>query len=567
MCEPCCPGSDSPKLTRTQFLAWVGLSAAGLATAGCAGGGPETGRATLIDNVRGWTLTAHGEREFRSILVGADGRVAGLDVGAAGGARRIDGRGRVLVPGLNDAHGHFCGLGKKIRTLDLTGTRTLDAVLDALRAYAREHPDLPWIVGRGWNDVVWGLGRLPTAADLDAVVPDRPVWLVRVDGHAGVANSAALRAAGVTAETPAPVGGQIVRTATGEPAGVLVDAAEDLIDRHIPEPTAEELRGRFLAAQDRLNSVGVTAMSDAGTTAAELAVLHGLASSGELTVRTNSFLGWDAYTELGVTARTDSLAHDMVRVRTVKLYVDGALGSRGAALLQPYQDDPANTGLPQLDAAELGDRVRRIARDGFQVATHAIGDAGNRMVLDAYAALPPSGLRNRLEHAQVLAPQDIPRLKSHGVIASMQPVHATDDMNMAEARLGRERTVGAYAWRTLLDQGITIASGSDFPVSSENPFDGLHAAITRTDREGAPAGGWYAEQCMTPVEAYRSFTVDAAFAAHQESVLGTLEPGRWADFLLLDQSPLWPDHNRARWRTRVLQTWVGGRRVGEYGDL
>ncbi|MCI2417611.1 amidohydrolase [Saccharopolyspora sp. K220] len=574
MCQACCQRSPQPRISRAQFLKLVGLATAGAAvSAGCASGdpgaGPRTGR-TLIDNVRGFTLTASGPYEFSSLLIEADGRVGGLDVGTAGGAERIDGRGRVLIPGLHDAHGHFGQFGANISQLNLAGTKSLAEAMRALRTFAEQRPDRPWIQGRGWNDVIWGLGRLPSAADLDAVVPDRPVWLVRVDGHAGVANSAALRQVGVNRDTPTPPGGEIVRGPDGAPSGAFVDAAQDLVERHLPKPTVDDIKQNFLAAQRKLNEVGLTSVSDAGTSAAELAVLHQLANAGELTIRVNSFLSYDAYRELGVQARGDSFVNDMLRVRTVKLYIDGALGSHGAAMLQPYDDDPGNSGLPQMDSAELKNRVTQVMRDGFQVATHAIGDAGNRMVLDAYAAASAevgSQLRNRIEHAQVLAVEDISRLRTNGIIASMQPVHATDDMNMAETRVGHRRIAGAYAWRTMLDQGITIASGSDFPVSSENPFDGLHAAITRTDREGQPVGGWYPEQAMRPVEAVRSFTLDAAFAAHQERVLGSLEPGKWADFVILDQDPLEPPPGRARWQTGTLQTWVAGRRVGEYGAL
>ncbi|MDA3645362.1 amidohydrolase [Saccharopolyspora indica] len=574
MCQECCRRSPQPRISRAQFLKLVGLATAGVAVAaGCSSGEPgsaQRGGPVLIDNVRGFTLTPDGPFEFSSLLVGADGRVGGLDVANAGGAERIDGRGRVLIPGLHDAHGHFGQLGANVSQLNLAGTKSLGEAMQALKAFAAEHPERQWILGRGWNDVIWGSGRLPSAADLDAVVPDRPVWLVRVDGHAGVANTAALRQAGITRDTPTPPGGEIVRGADGAPTGAFVDAAQDLVEAHLPKPTTDDLKQNFIAAQRKLNEVGLTSVSDAGTSAAELAVLHQLASSGELTIRTNSFLTYDAYRELGAQARGDSFADDMLRVRTVKLYIDGALGSHGAAMLAPYSDDPENSGLPQMDAAELRNRVTQVMRDGFQVATHAIGDAGNRMVLDAYeAAMAEVGgdMRHRIEHAQVLAVEDIPRLRRNGIIASMQPVHATDDMNMAEERVGAQRIAGAYAWRTMLEQGITIASGSDFPVSSENPFDGLHAAITRTDREGRPVGGWYPQQAMKPDEALRSFTLDAAFAAHQERVLGSLEPGKRADFVILDQDPLDPPSGRARWQTKTLQTWVAGRRVGEYGEL
>ncbi|WP_243859577.1 amidohydrolase [Amycolatopsis arida] len=532
--------------------------------------GPSEGR-LLLDNVRGHTFAAGTLREFRSLLVGDDGRVEALDPGNTDGARRVDGRGRVCLPGLHDAHGHIWGFGANATQLNLSGTRSLEEAMAALGRYAREHPDLPWIVGRGWNEVVWGLGRRPTATDLDTVVGNRPVWLVRVDGHAGVTNTAGLRAAGVDAGTPSPPGGEIVHGPDGQPTGLFVDAAQDLVEKHLPPAGPREHDQRLDAAQRRLNEVGLTSVSDAGTAADELAVLQQRVTAGSLTLRVNAFLSWDAFTEIGKDVRADSVAGDMLRVRTVKMYIDGALGSRGAALLEPYDDAPGTRGLPQLSAEELNARVRRVVDAGYQAAVHAIGDHGNRLVLDAFAhALPTSPqppMRHRIEHAQVVAVEDIPRFKQLGLIASMQPVHATDDMNMAEQRVGHDRIAGAYAWRSMLDQGTVLAAGSDFPVSSESPFEGWHAAVTRTDKEGRPAGGWYPEQAMTVAEGLRAFTLDAAYAAHQEHALGSLEPGKWADFILVDQDPFALERDRALWQTKVLQTWVGGRRVGEYGQL
>ncbi|QDI67432.1 amidohydrolase [Streptomyces calvus] len=583
MCDACCPIPPGPRMGRAQFLKLIGAGAtaaalSGTAFAGTAAAAPRgaTGAGAdgplLVDDVRGYTVDRRGRlRRFSRMLVTPGGKVAALDPGAVRGARRLDGRGRVLLPGLHDAHGHLWGIGALAVQLDLSGTRSLQEALDRLAAYAAAHPGQTWIQGRGWNEVVWGLGRLPTAQDLDSVVSDRPVWLVRVDGHAGVANSQALQLSGVTADTPDPAGGQIVRDASGAPTGVFVDAAQTFVTSQLPEPTLDDVRDRALAAQTRLNAAGLTSVSDAGTSADGVVVLRRLASSGELTLRLNAFLDYAAFTEVGAEARTDSFAGDMLRVRTVKLYVDGALGSHGAAMIEPYSDRPSTRGLLQMEPAELNRRVQRILRGGYQAAVHAIGDLGNRVVLDAYEqafrTVGDQGLRHRIEHAQVIALDDIPRFKRLGVIASMQPVHATDDMNMAETRVGPERIKGGYAWRTLLDQGTVVASGSDFPVSSENPFDGLHAAVTRTDREGRPDGGWYPEQAMTPVEALRSFTVDAAYAAHQEKVLGGLEPGKWADFILVDTDPFELPAGRALWQTGVLQTWVAGHRVGEYGVL
>ncbi|WP_158880481.1 amidohydrolase [Amycolatopsis anabasis] len=561
-----CEGVTGPGLTRAQFLRLAGSA---LALTACAPA-PDSGGRVLLDNVRGYTFAEGRLREFRSLLVSGDGRVESLDPGNTGGARRIDGRGRVCLPGLHDAHGHIWNFGARATQLDLSGTRSLDEAIAALGRYAGEHRELKWLLGRGWNEVVWGLGRLPSAADLDRVVADRPVWLVRVDGHAAVTNTAGLRAANIGADTVSPPGGEIVRGPDGSPTGVFVDAAKSLVEKVLPPVGPADHEQRLRAAQDRLHRLGLTSVSDAGTAADQLAVLHQQAAAGKLTLRLNVFLSWDAFTAVGDRVRTDSAANDLLRVRTVKLYVDGALGSRGAALLEPYRDAPGSRGLPQLTAQELNARVKRVVDAGYQCAVHAIGDQGNRLVLDAFdQALRGSGgaLRHRIEHAQVVSVADIPRFRQLGLIASMQPVHATDDMNMAENRIGHDRMAGAYAWRRMLDQGTVLAAGSDFPVSPESPFEGLHAAVTRTDKEGKPAGGWYPEQAMTAPEALRAFTLDAAYAAHQERVLGSLEPGKWADLVLVDQNPFALEPGRALWQTQVLQTWVAGRPVGEYASL
>ncbi|ALG08486.1 amidohydrolase [Kibdelosporangium phytohabitans] len=562
MCER---HASSTGLTRAQFLKLMGLMAGSLAA--CSEPASPAGELepVLIDNVRGYTVVEGQLRRFGSLLVDARGRVAALDPGNADGAKRVDGRGRVCLPGLNDAHGHIWQLGAKATELDLAGTRSLDEAMAALKRYAAEHPDQPWIKGRGWNEVIWGLGRLPTAADLDRAVSDRPVWLVRVDGHAAVTNTAGLRSAGVGAGTTAPAGGEIVRGPDGQPTGAFIDAAKALVAGKLPPLGERDHRERLAAAQQRLNKVGITSASDAGTNAAELLVLR--AQAAALTVRVNAFLSWEAFAEVGPSVRTDSVADDLLRIRTVKLYIDGALGSRGAALLEPYSDSGGSRGLLQLAAAQLENRMRRIVDAGYQCAVHAIGDGGNRLVLDTYERIPRGTMRHRIEHAQVLATSDIPRLLRLGLIASMQPVHATEDMNMAESRVGPARIAGAYAWRTLLDQGSVIAAGSDFPVSPENPFDGMHAAVTRTDRDGKPVGGWYPAQAMSPVEALRAFTWGGAYAAHQERVLGSLEPAKHADFILVDQDPFDLGPGRALWQTQVLQTWLGGKRVGEYGQL
>ena len=543
------------------------IVAAGLMLAAMA---PARAEQTLIENVRGYTVQGDTLARFDALLVGDDGRVAAVGQDArstaAPSVRRIDGGGKVLLPGLIDAHGHVGGLGEVLRSLDLSETTSLADAQKAIADYAAARPDQPWITGAGWNQVVWGLGRFPTAAEIDAAVPDRPVWLERVDGHAGWANGKALALAGITRETKDPDGGRIERDAEGNPTGVFVDAAMKLVTRVVPERSEAERTEALQAALDHLASLGLTSVHDAGISKGDVALYRRFADDGRLTARVYAMIadvGQD-FAELSAQGPVLGYGGDRLTVRSVKLFADGALGSRGAALRQPYSDDPKNSGLLFEDAAGMERKVETALKAGYQVNVHAIGDAGNGQVMDAfeaaYAKVGGRELRNRIEHAQVVAVDDIPRFKTLGLVASMQPTHATSDMNMAEDRVGPDRIRGAYAWRTILNQGTVIAAGSDFPVESANPFYGLHAAITRTDREGRPIGGWHAEQAMTPFEAFRAFTLDAAYAAHQEAQLGSLEPGKWADFILVDQDIFAIDPHTI-WKTRVIETWVGGQRV------
>lgn len=525
----------------------------------------------LIDHVNGYTLDGAGKlQRFEALLI-EGGKVVATGAPAAlaaraGGAKRIDGGGRTLLPGLIDAHGHVMGLGALKRQADLSATASLDEALAAVKTFAAAHPRDAWVLGRGWNQAAWKLGRFPTAAELDAVAGDRPVWLERVDGHAGWANSAALKLAGVDRASQDPDGGRIERDADGRPSGVLVDAAKQLVESKIPAPTAAQAAAMLDAALAEMARVGLTGVGDAGIDAATFALYKRYADERRLTARIYAMIGGTGkdFDALSANGPLIGYGGDFLSLRSVKLYADGALGSRGAALLAPYSDDPKNSGLLFHAPPELESMIAKALRKGYQVCVHAIGDRANREVLDAFAAAyrehGGEPLRNRIEHAQVVSLQDIPRFKPLKLIASMQPTHATSDMNMAEDRLGRERIAGAYAWRRFLDQGTVVAGGSDFPVESANPFFGLHAAVTRQDHVGRPPGGWHAEQALNRTEALRAFTLDAAYAAHQEKTLGTLEAGKWADFVIVDRDIFSVDPARI-WSTEVLETWVGGRRV------
>jgi predicted amidohydrolase YtcJ len=564
----------NPPLNRSiiALILAVVAAAAAAATAPPPGAAPPTvrGATTIIANVHGYTLVGTKLERFSALAFEAGkiletGDAAGLRSKYAG-ARVIDGHGKTLLPGLIDAHGHVLDLGLESVQVQLTGTASLQEAEHKIRAYARANPRRAWLVGGGWNHVIWNLGRFPTAQELDSAVADRPAALDRIDGHAKWLNTKALEAAGITKSTPDPTGGRIERDAAGNPSGVLVDKAMDLVEAVIPKLSEAERLTALRAAMRHMNSVGLTGVGDAGVGADGIASYRTLADQGRLTVRVYAMIA-DTGADFRALSKDGPLlgyAHDRLTVRSVKLFADGALGSRGAALLAPYSDKSEQTGLLFMTNAEMQHKIETALSAGYQVNIHAIGDAANRQVLDAFEAayrtVGGRALRNRIEHAQVVALSDIPRFKQLDLIASMQPTHATGDMNMAEARIGPERLKGAYAWRAFLDQGTVIAGGSDFPVESDNPFFGLHAAVTRTDHANQPPGGWHPEQAMTLLEAFRAFTLAAAYAEHQEQSLGSLEPGKWADFIVIDRD-LFKIAPADIWKIRVLETWLGGERV------
>lgn len=539
------------------------------------GGGFASAQALLVHNARGLTLDERGRViRFDAMQIGADGRVQAIgrlsDL-PPDDVPRLDAGGRVLMPGLIDAHGHVLALGAARRSLQLRDTADLPAALAAIRAHAAARPQAAWITGGGWNQAAWQLGRFPTAAELDTAEGERPVWLSRVDGHAGWANRRALALAGITRATPDPVGGRIERDADGEPTGVLVDAAMGLVERLVPPEDAAELAAQLDTATRELLALGITTVHDAGISAAADELLRQRAAAGQLPLRIYGMArGSDAafMARLRAAGPLRDAGQGHYALRAVKLFADGALGSRGAALLAPYTDAPDTRGLLFHSDADLLTQVRAAAQAGFQVNVHAIGDAANRQALTAFEKLArelgprSTALRHRIEHAQVIAGADLPRFARARVIASVQPTHATSDMNMAEDRVGPQRIQGAYAWQRLLKAGATLACGSDFPVEEPSPWAGLYAAITREDAAGKPVGGWYRQQALTPVQALDCFTRSAAFAGHGEKDVGLLTPGHRADFLLVDRDPLTASP-AALLKMQVLQTWVGGRRVYE----
>ncbi|WP_338844618.1 amidohydrolase [Massilia sp. W12] len=531
--------------------------------------------ARLLENANGYTIVQDGARQqlrqFEAIAIDEQGRIlatgASAQVRAALGTRayeKLDLQGRTVLPGLIDAHGHLFALGEQAGELSLRDTPDLHSALARIRHTCAKLPT-PWLLGGGWNQANWKLGRFPDADELQAACA-QPAFLVRVDGHAAWVNRRALALAGITRDTPDPQGGRIEKLANGEPSGILIDRAMDLIKPVLPTENEAGLRAALDAALPMLAQLGMTGMHDAGIGPAQDKLLREYAAQGRLSLRVYGM--WR-----GVDARFDALLQrDAQPWRTpyyslaaVKLFADGALGSRGAALLAPYADAPQASGLLFSADSALRAQIAKAMARGYQVNVHAIGDAANRQALDAFAALlrqQPQwrALRPRIEHAQVIALQDIPRFAELGVLASIQPVHAVSDMNMAEARVGPARIEGAYAWRRLQAAGAHLACGSDFPVEAPHPLAGLQAAITRSDDKGQPRGGWYPEAALSLKEALACFTLNAAYAAHQEKEAGSLEPGKWADFIVLEQDIFQTPPQQLQ-QIKVLQTWVGGQRV------
>lgn len=519
-----------------------------------------------VTNFKGYACDLDGLVAFDQFQFSGEGKVVcrGDDCKRTGRAgRTLDLGGATLWPGLIDAHAHLRGLGSARHQLALNDLTSLEAVQEALAAWAEKHPGDGWLTGRGWNQMLWPGQAFPVAADIDAVVSDRPVILERIDGHAVWVNSRALALAGIDAETVAPAGGEIILGEDGRPTGILVDNAEALVTRLVPPPDEGQTVAEFLTAIREANARGLTGVHEAGISFDDLQALHALARDGDLSLRINVMLS-DSTENLDRQGQPErGLYGDRLSVASVKIYADGALGSRGAALLAPYTDRPQSRGLLFLEQEDLVARIGRANERGFQAAVHAIGDRANRVVLDAFDEVQggkPSLLRNRIEHAQVVAEEDIKRFAQLGVIASMQPTHATSDMWMAEQRLDPPRLAGAYAWQQLRRAGAHLALGSDFPVEPVSPFFGLHAAITRMNREGEPPGGWRAEEALVLETALCGFTRDAAFAGGDEALVGSLRPGQWADFLVLDEDPFEVEA-AALWKIQPRETWLAGERV------
>jgi len=524
--------------------------------------------------LNGVVHTGSEEQPRAEAVAVKDGRV--LFVGTSDDARRyagsttevVDLAGKTLLPGLVDSHYHLSGVGNRELTLNLEGTTSIDEFLSKVKARVDQAPPGEWVTGRGWIETHWTPRRFPTRQDLDRVAPNNPVYLTRADGHAGVANSAALRSAGITRSTTPPSGGDILKDGRGEPTGMLIDRAQGLVRQNVPSATEEQQDQAVITGADRSVRLGWTQIQDAGGSWEDVARMRRLYEGGKVKLRIYKAVSGPSASADSLLARGASVGEFDGRftVRTIKVVFDGALGSRGALLLRPYSDDPGNQGLITTDLERLRPMLQEALRKGIQVEAHAIGDSANRMLLnlfeEAFNAVPEADRsvkdpRWRDEHTQIVDPADIPRFKQLGVIPSMEPSHAIGDLHFAPSRLGMERLAGAYAWQSFIRDGNIIAGGSDAPVERGEPMIEFYAAVARRDTSGFQGEGWHPEQALSREQALKAFTIWPAYAAFEENERGSIEVGKWADFTVLDQDIMTIPEAEIL-KTRTMMTVING---------
>jgi len=524
---------------------------------------------TLVNNINGYTLNEADQLIQFSAIQFTDDKVDKIftsnSVTPTKDIKVIDGEGRTLIPGLIDAHGHVLSYGLSLMQVNLSGVSSEQAAVKLAINFHKKNKDVQWLLGRGWNQVLWENKQYPKAVSLDEYFKNTPIWFRRVDGHAGWANSKAMQLAGIDHTSVSPDGGEIIKDANGKPTGVFIDNAMSLITDNIPQISSEEVKLALVKAMKALAELGLTSVHDAGISNANIEAYQTLAAENNMPIRVNAMIDInDKNLNTLLQQGHINTLNDKFNINSVKISADGALGSRGAALINDYSDLVSHKGLLLYNQQTLALLIKTAMDAGFQVNTHAIGDHANKIILDLYeeyiSTTKTKHMRHRIEHAQILQLQDIPRFAELGVIASMQATHATSDKNMAQNRLGKERILGAYAWQKLLNANAIIAGGSDFPVESANPFFGLHASVTRQDHQNQPKAGWFPKESMTIIQAFKTFSKSAAFAAHQESIIGTLDVNKKADFILINQD-IFKVNSAEIWKTKVLQTWVDGKRV------
>jgi predicted amidohydrolase YtcJ len=471
----------------------------------------------------------------------------------------IDAGGKAIFPGLYDPHSHFLGLGQMLSQADLVGTTSYEEIIERLKAFEKENPDNQWLVGRGWDQNDWEVKEFPTKELLDEAFPDKPVALTRIDGHALIANSKALQLAKITSGSKVDGGDVILKN--GEPTGVLIDNAQGFIRRVIPRAEEAEKRAMIQAAEAECFKYGLTTVSDAGLNRDDIELIEKMHEEGSLKIRdyvmvSLGMANLEYYLKKGI------IKTDRLNVRSVKLYADGALGSRGACLLEPYADASDQTGFLLLSAKELERSLTEIYSSDYQANTHCIGDSANRLILDIYGKLlkDKNERRWRIEHAQIVSKTDVTKFGKYSIIPSIQATHGTSDMYWADERLGDERVKTAYAFQDLLKQNGMVANGSDFPVEFVNPIFGFHSAVARQDNHNFPEGGYQMENALTREQAMRAMTIWAAYANFEEKERGSIEVGKMADFILTDKDLMQIPNSEMR-GVKVLKTIVGGEQV------
>jgi predicted amidohydrolase YtcJ len=555
-------------IMKTKLLACIGNGIV-LVLMGCSGPGPAD---LIIDH--GKVVTVDPAFSIQEAVAVKDGKI--IDVGSGkkmaryrgSSTRYIDAKGLLVLPGLVDAHAHLVSLGNQLVHLDINACKSFAEIVEKVAGQVKEKEPGEWIVGGRWDQTEWASSAFPEHDLLSRVSPENPVYLTRVDGNSAFVNRKALELAGIDASTPDPPGGKIIRKENGEPTGVLINQAMNLVKDLFRDDDESLLQSKLQKAVQSCLAVGLTGVHEAGVGPEEIAVFKKMVDEGLLGLRVNAMLGEQEKPTFQVDDLEaffrehylDSYGGDMLQVKTIKLYFDGALGSRGAAFFEPYEDDPDNIGLLRIPPEYITEVTTAALKAGMSVGTHCIGIRGNRLCLEAYERalqeVPTDDHRLRIEHAQVVRPEDIRKFAELQVIPAMQPIHCTSDKDMVPARIGMDRAAFAYAWKTFLEMGLTIPCGSDFPVESNDPLLGIYAAVSR--KLPGEARGWHTEQRMTIEEAIKGYTMWAAHAAFMEDKTGTIEIGKYADFTILDRDILDIDPEEIL-DTKVMYTIVGGK--------
>ncbi len=517
------------------------------------------GKIFTVDRANPWA-DACAIKDGKFLAVGDSDSMASF---AGKNTEKIDLKGRLVLPGFNDAHVHFSDGGFYLLGIELRDARDEQDFAQKIKDYVGTINKGEWITGGNWDHEAWPSQKHPTKELIDAATKDNPVFVQRLDGHIALANSLALKMAGITKDTPNPQGGEIAKDhVTGEPTGILKDAAQSLVYSVIPDYSKDQVKKAIIAAMKHANEFGVTSIQD-NSSAMDYEIYQELLKKNKLTVRVNAWRPIDLYEKFEEEGISPSHGDDMLRLGTLKVFVDGSMGAGTALFFEPYSDDPSTSGLPIYPEQELYDLIKNADATGLQIAAHAIGDKANAWILNAFEqAFAENGkreARHRVEHSQVVLPEDIQRFHDLGVIASIQPSHCIDDMRWAEKRIG-DRVKHSYLFNSFVEAGVHIAFGTDWAVEPLNPMLGLYAAVTREFPEGGPQGGWFPDEKITLAQAIEFYTLGAAYAEFQEEVKGSIEPGKLADVVVLDKN-LFEISPREILSTKVDLTILGGKVV------